>query len=121
MTIRSSSFATPQQRDMAIAVFVGRGYRARSSSAVLWPGELRATAPGLLEWRAKDDDPAAPLWELLQELHAKGDAERIGLALELLVDRGFTPRQVVATLLSVPSLSLSVPPSVSFAEPTCTA
>lgn len=103
MALRSSSFATPQQRDMAIAVFVGRGYRVRSSSAILWPGEVRATASGL-EWRAKDDDPAAPLWELLQSLHAQRDTERLSLALELLVDRGFPPRQVVHALLSLPSL-----------------
>ncbi len=92
----SSTELPANRRAEALAVFRARGYnvRRRAGTEPLWPGDVRETSSGI-EWRARDEDPAQPLWELLQELHSRGDVERLGRALTLLVDRALTPRQVL--------------------------
>jgi hypothetical protein len=105
LSVRETSFPTLQQRDAALEVFRERGYRVKRP--VLWPGELwpgevlAADTPELcVRWRALDEDPAAPLWELLQRLHAEGAGRSIGRALTLL-DQGVEARLVWRDLVQI--------------------
>lgn len=90
-------FLSLAKREAALLNFRDRGYSQVGNGCQLWPGEVRRTtvddsAPAL-EWSPINQDPAAPLWERLLELHAAGAGELVGKAVVLL-EQGMRPRAV---------------------------
>ena len=83
----------------AVRVFVDRGYRLVQRAGELWPGEVRLVETAV-HWAAKDQDPDAPLWDRLRELHASGDVDRVAFALHALTEVGLSARHVFNALES---------------------
>jgi hypothetical protein len=97
--VSRTSFASPELARAALADFLRRGYTVASRrTQALWPGEARMPSTTEVEWCPAHLDPAEPLWELLRQLHAAGQALALAAALYLLLERRLPPRQVVAII-----------------------